>query len=44
MGFELETDDGDKLEIDFDNKEVKGTTTKKNLQKQIDMLKKVIGD
>jgi len=38
MPFELE-DEGDVLEIDFDKEEVKGKTKKKNLLKQMQMLK-----
>jgi len=39
MGFEIEMEDDDKLIIDFDDKSVKGYTSKKNFKKQIEKLK-----
>ena len=33
----------DKLIIDFDNKSFKGYTTKKNLKKQMEKLREVMG-
>lgn len=41
MSYETGLDD-DELIIDFDNKTIKGYTTKKNLKKQMEKLKEVM--
>ena len=42
MPFEIESEDEDRLIIDFNNNEVKGYTTKKNFKAQIEKLKEVM--